>query len=85
MKPLKDLLYGSGNQYLDIVRLLALLGGLTFLVLAVLEFAGVGTFDDVRFAAGWASVLGTTVAAIYARNRSDQVHRAQPQIQQGDV
>ncbi|WP_034157907.1 hypothetical protein [Sphingomonas sp. ERG5] len=75
IKLLKDLLYGGRNEYLDIVRLLALLGGLTFLALEVCEFAGLGKFDEGAFGASWAAVMAATVGAIYARNRSDSQHR----------
>lgn len=74
-KLLKDLLYGGRNEYLDVVRLLALLGGLVFLVLTVIEFARVGVFDKLTFAGAWATLLGATVAAIYARSHTDRVQR----------
>lgn len=72
---LKDLLYGGRNEYLDIVRLLALLGGLVFLVLTVIEFARTGVFDKLTFAGAWATLLGATVGAIYARSHTDRVQR----------
>ncbi|MFQ6299235.1 hypothetical protein, partial [Escherichia coli] len=72
MKLFKDLLYGGRNEYLDIVRLLGLLGGLTFLGLKIAKYVRTGAFDETTFGLGWASVLGSTVAAIYARNRSDR-------------
>lgn len=75
IKLLKDLLYGGRNEYLDIVRVLAFLGGLVFLVLVCLKFAGVGSFDEAAFGMGWATVLGATVAAIYARSHTDRVQR----------
>jgi len=74
-KLLKDLLYGGRNEYLDVVRVLALLGGLVFLALAALEFTGLGAFDEVAFAGGWTAIIGATAAAIYARNRSDRKQR----------
>lgn len=72
----KDLLYGGRNEYLDIVRLLALLGGLLFLVLTAIEFAHTGTFDKLTFAGAWATLLGATVAAIWGRSRNDSMQRA---------
>jgi hypothetical protein len=72
-KLLKDLLYGGRNEYLDIVRLLCLLGGVTFLGLSIADYAKTGVFDGVKFGLGWASVLGATVTAIYARNHADRV------------
>lgn len=74
-KLLKDLLYGGRNEYLDIIRLLSLLGGLVFLVLTGVEFVRTGAFDKLTFAAAWATMLGATVGAIYARSRSDRVQR----------
>lgn len=76
MKLFKDLLYGGRNEYLDIVRLLGLLGGLTFLGLEIAKYVRTGAFDETTFGLGWASVLGSTVAAIYARNRSDREGRS---------
>lgn len=73
MKWLKDLLYGGRNEYLDVVRVLSFLGGLTFLGLTIARYVRTGEFDGVTFGVGWASVLGATVGAIYARNHSDRV------------
>jgi hypothetical protein len=75
VKALKDLLYGSRNEYLDIVRLLALLGGVTFIALSIADFAATRAFAPVAFAGAWATLLGATTAAIYARNRSDIRHQ----------
>jgi hypothetical protein len=75
VKLLKDLLYGGRNEYLDIVRLLGLVGGLTFIGLEIAKFVRTGVFDEVQFGLGWASVFGATVAGIYARNHSDQRER----------
>lgn len=74
-QPIRDLLYGGRNEYLDIVRVLVLLGGLVFLILAILEFAGLGRFDEGTFAAAWSGMLAASTASIYARNRSDRVQR----------
>lgn len=77
MKPLKDLLYGGRNEYLDVIRVLVLLGGITFLVLEVLKSAGAVVLDEVAFAGAWATMLTASVGAIYARNRSDRRQREQ--------
>jgi hypothetical protein len=74
-KLFKDLLYGGRNEYLDIVRLLALLGGLVFLALTVIEFARVGVFDKLTFAGAWATLLGATVAAVWGRSHTDRLQR----------
>ncbi|WEK00615.1 MAG: hypothetical protein P0Y59_02670 [Candidatus Sphingomonas phytovorans] len=74
-KLLKDLLYGGRNEYLDIVRLLALLGGLVFLSLTVVEFARTGVFDKLTFAGSWATLLGATVAAVWGRSHTDRLQR----------
>lgn len=71
----KDLLYGGRNEYLDVVRLLVLLGGLVFLGLTIAEFVRTATFDKLTFAAAWAALLGATVAAIYGRSRTDRLQR----------
>lgn len=76
MKPLKDLLYGGRNEYLDVVRVLVLLGAATFLLLEVLKASGAVDFNGVAFAGSWATVLGASVAAIYARSHSDRRQRA---------
>lgn len=73
VKLFKDLLYGGRNEYLDVVRLLGLLGGLTFLGLTIAHYVQTRAFDGVTFGVGWASVLTATVGAIYARNHSDRV------------
>lgn len=75
MKALKDLLYGGRNEYLDIVRVLALLGGLTFLGLSIADYVRSGTFREMAFAGAWATMLTATTGAIYARNRSDRKQR----------
>jgi len=72
VKALKDLLYGGRNEYLDIVRVLALLGGLTFLGLSIADYVRAGAFREMAFAGAWATMLGATTGAIYARNRSDR-------------
>ncbi len=82
MKVIKDLLYGGRNEYLDVVRVLALLGGLTFLILGVLDFLRRGTFDAFAYSASWSTLLGATTGAIYARNRSDRRQREQDQSDQ---
>lgn len=85
MKLLKDLLYGGRNEYLDIVRVLALLGGIVFLVLVVCEFAGLGQFDEVSFAGAWAGVLTASTGVVYARNRSDRLQREHAAALQADL
>ncbi len=75
MKLVKDLLYGGRNEYLDIIRVLALLGGIVFLTLTCVQFAKTGVFDMVTFAGAWASLLGATALAIYGRTRSDRIQR----------
>lgn len=75
MKPLKDLLYGGRNEYLDIVRVLALLGGLTFLGLSIADYVRSGAFREMAFAGAWATTLTASTGAIYARNRSDRKQR----------
>lgn len=75
MKLVKDLLYGGRNEYLDIIRVLALLGGIVFLALTSVQFAKTGVFDMVTFAGAWASLLGATALAIYGRTRSDRIQR----------
>lgn len=74
-KLLKDLLYGGHNEYLDLIRVLGLLGGLLFLVLTVLEFAGVGQFDEWSFAAAWVALVGGTAGALWGRTRIDRMQR----------
>lgn len=75
MKLVKDLLYGGRNEYLDIVRVLGLLGGVTFLGIEIAKYVQTSTFDEMQFALAWASLFGSTVAGIYARNRSDRRQR----------
>jgi hypothetical protein len=77
VKAFKDLLYGGRNEYLDVIRVLVLLGGVTFLVLEVLKSAGVVALHEVAFAGAWATMLTASVGAIYARNRSDRRQREQ--------
>lgn len=72
---LKDLLYGGRNEYLDIVRVLALLGGLTFLGLTIAKYCHTRTFEEMTFAGAWVMLLGGTVAAIYGRSRTDRLQR----------
>lgn len=75
MKWVKDLLYGGRNEYLDIVRLLGLVGGLTYVGLEIAKYVRTGVFDEVQFALGWTSVFGSIVAGVYARNHSDRRQR----------
>jgi len=75
VKWFKDLLYGGRNEYLDIVRLLGLAGGLTFLGIEIAKYVRTGAFDEMQFALAWASLFGSIVAGIYARNYSDRRQR----------
>lgn len=75
MKLLKDLLYGGRNEYLDIVRVLCLLGGLVFLTLTVIEFRRTGVFDKVTFTAAWVPLIAGTAAAIWGRAKTDRLQR----------
>lgn len=75
MKWLKDLLYGGRNEYLDIVRVLGLAGGFTFLGIEIAKYVRTGAFDEMQFALAWASLFGSIVAGIYARNHSDRSQR----------
>lgn len=74
-KLLKDLLYGGRNEYLDLIRVLGGLGGLVFLVLEILEFAGVGKFEEWAFVSAWGALLASTAAAIWGRARIDRIQR----------
>ncbi|MES2987659.1 MAG: hypothetical protein V4808_07120 [Pseudomonadota bacterium] len=72
---LKDLFYGGRNEYLDAVRLLAILGGLVFLGLVIARYRQTGEFDMLGFASAWVLLLGGTVAAIYGRSKTDSLQR----------
>lgn len=74
-KLLKDLLYGGRNEYLDIVRVLCLLGGLVFLTLTVLEFRRTGVFDKLTFVGAWVPLITGTAAAIWGRVKTDRLQR----------
>jgi hypothetical protein len=69
---LKDLLYTTGNQALDIARLCSAFGVLTFLFLAIWQQCHGEKVSLTEFGIGWASVCGGCAAWIYARQHKER-------------
>lgn len=66
---LKDLLYTTDNQALDISRLCSLLGVLTYLGATIFIFVTTREFDPVAWGGGWTALCAGCGGWIYARQK----------------